>query len=110
MSAGHGTETLERGEELCLPWPPGGHPECHGAGGAGDPARDGEQPASQCAGGRDDRVGQPDQGGPPEEVVREGGDHCPGGVGEELARGEVRERLVFEVTDREFHDGVLAVL
>ena len=32
------------------------------------------------------------------------------GVGEELARREVRERLVFEVTDREFHNGVLAVL
>jgi hypothetical protein len=46
----------------------------------------------------------------PQEVVRQGGDHCPGGVGCELAGGEVRECLVFEVTDREFHDCVLAVL
>jgi hypothetical protein len=42
--------------------------------------------------------------------VRDIGDHGPGGVGEELARQEVRRRLVFEVTDRELRNGVLAVL
>jgi hypothetical protein len=42
---------------------------------------------------RDDRVRQPDQGGPFEEVVRERGDHGPGGVGEDSAGGEVRECL-----------------
>jgi hypothetical protein len=42
--------------------------------------------------------------------LRERGDHGPGGVGEELARGEGCECLVFEVADREFHNGVLAVL
>ena len=39
-------------------------------------------------------------------VVRERGDHGSGGVGEELAGREVRERLVLEVADREFHHGV----
>ena len=91
---------LERGEELRLPWPPGGHAECHLAGGAGHPTGDGEEPASQRAGGGDHRVGQPDQGRPPQEVVRERGDHGPGGVGEELAGGEVRERLETRSTFR----------
>jgi hypothetical protein len=103
-------QTLKSGEKCESPWPPSGHPECHGARGAGDPAGNAQQPAADGSGGGDDRVGQADQGGPPQEVVRQGGDHCPGGVGEELAGGEVRQCLVFEVTDREFHDGVLAVL
>ena len=105
-----GAEALEGGEELCLPSPPGGHSECHCAGVAGDPAGNGEEPATDGAGGGDDCVGQPDQGGPADQVVRERGDHGPRGVGEELAGGEVRECLVFEVTDRELDHGVLAVL
>ena len=43
-------------------------------------------------------------------VVRERGDHGPGGVGQEVAGREVRQRLVFEVADRELHDGMLTVL
>ena len=39
-------EALDGCEELRLPGPAGGHSECHGAGGAGDPAGDGEQPAA----------------------------------------------------------------
>jgi hypothetical protein len=42
--------------------------------------------------------------------VSERGDHGPGGVGVEVAGGEVRERLVFEVANDQFDDGVLAVL
>jgi hypothetical protein len=42
--------------------------------------------------------------------VRKAGEHRPGGVGVEVPGGEVRQRLVFEVTDREFDDGVLALL
>ncbi len=45
-----------------------------------------------------------------QQVVRQGGDDRPGGVGGDLARGEVRERLVFEVADRQLDHGVLAVL
>jgi hypothetical protein len=55
-------------------------------------------------------VGQADLAGPPSEVVRERGDHGPGAVRRELAGGEVRERLVFEIADRELDDGVLAML
>jgi hypothetical protein len=38
------------------------------------------------------------------------GDHRPGAVRAEAAGREVRERLVFEVSDDELDDGVLAVL
>ena len=92
-----------------LPWPAGGHPECHFSGCAGNPAGNGQQPPPDGSGGRDDRVGQPDQGCPAQQVVRERGDHGPGGVREEAAGREVRECLVFEVTDRLFDDGMLAV-
>ena len=44
-------------------------------------------------------AGQAEQRGPAQQVVRERGDHRPGGVGVELAGREVRERLVFEVAD-----------
>lgn len=60
--------------------------------------------------GRDHSVGKSDLGGPPLEVVREGGDHSPCGVGEEPTGRECANRLVFEVTNRELHDGVLTVL
>ena len=43
---GHGSEALDGCEKLVFPGPAGGHPECHGAGGARDPAWDGEQPAA----------------------------------------------------------------
>ena len=107
---GHGPEALEGGEELVFPWPPGGHLECHCAGGAGDPAGNAQQSATEGPGGRDDCVGQPDQGRPAQQVVRERRDHGPGGVCDEVAGREMRQCLVFEVTDREFHNGVLAVL
>jgi hypothetical protein len=55
-------------------------------------------------------VGQADQADPPPEVVRERGDHGPGAVGGELAAGEVREHLIFEIANPEFDDGVVAML
>ena len=42
----HGAESFEGGEELVFPGPPCGHAECDGAGGARDPAGNGEQPAA----------------------------------------------------------------
>ena len=93
-----------------LPGPAGGEVKCPLAGGAGQPAGDLQQPAAEGAGGADGVAGQPDQRGPAGEVVRERGDHGPGAVGVELAGGEVRERLVFQIADRELDDGVLAVL
>ena len=51
-----------------------------------------------------------ESGGPTDEVVREHRAGEPRGVGEELARRAVRESgAVFEVTDREFDRGVVAV-
>jgi hypothetical protein len=55
-------------------------------------------------------VGQRDEVCPAQQVVREGGDHRPGRVGVERGGREVRQRLGFEVADRELDDGVLAVL
>ena len=68
-----------------------------------------EQSAAHGAGSADGLVGEPDQRGPAQQVVGEGGDHGPGGVGGVVAGGEVREGLVFEVADRLLDDGVLAV-
>ena len=59
---------------------------------------------------RIDAAGEAEQFGPAQQVVRQRGDHRPGRVGVEVAGGEVRERLVFEVADDELDDGVLAVL
>jgi hypothetical protein len=42
--------------------------------------------------------------------VGQPGDHRPGGIGSEVAGREVRERLVFDVTDRQLDDGVRAML
>ena len=55
-------------------------------------------------------AGQAEQLRPAQQVVRERGEHGPGAVGVEVAGGEVRQRLVFEVADDQLDDGVLAVL
>jgi hypothetical protein len=60
-------------------------------------ARDGKQSAAQRARGADGRVGQAEQLRPPEQVVRDRGEHRPGAVGVKVPGREVRERLVFEV-------------
>lgn len=54
--------------------------------------------------------GSPSRLGAAEQVVREAGDHRPGGVGVEVAEGEVAERLVFQVADHERDRRVLAML
>ena len=101
---------LKRAGEVALPGPAGGEVKCPLAGGAGQAAGHLKQPAAEGAGSADGLAGQADQGAPAQQVVRQAGDHGPGAVGVELAGGEVRERLVFEVADRELDDGVLAVL
>jgi hypothetical protein len=55
-----------------------------------------------------DLVGETEQLGRAEQVVRERGDNRPGAVGVKVTRGEMRECLVFEVADDQFDDGVLA--
>jgi len=77
---------------------------------AGQPAGDLKPPAAQGSPSADGAVGKTDQLRPSEKVVRERAEHGPGTVGVEIAGGEVRERLVFEVGDDLLDDGVIAVL
>ena len=108
--SGERVDSCERVIEILLPGSAGGHPECPLPGGACQPSGDPEQPVAAGDGGAGAVVGQADQAGPPSEVVREGGDHGPGAVGGELSGGEMAQGLVFEITDREFDDGVLSML
>jgi hypothetical protein len=84
--------------------------QCPAPGGAGQPAGQGEQPAAQGAGGADGLAGQAEDRRPAQQIVGQAGDDRPGGVGVEFAGGKVRERLVFEIANRQFDDGVLAML
>src|ERR1700733_13635471 len=100
----------ERAGEVVLPWPAGRKVKRPLASRAGQPAGNLKQPAAHGARDAHSLARQPDHVGPAQQVVRDRGDHCPGAVRVELAGGEMRERLVFEVADRELDDGVLAVL
>jgi hypothetical protein len=82
----------ERGKEVFCPGPAGGHPQHRAARGADEPCGQCEQSPAQGARGPRDRAGEPDRLGPAQQVVREAGDHGPGGIGAELARGESRAR------------------
>jgi hypothetical protein len=73
-------------------------------------AGDGQQAPSEGASGADGLAGHGDQVGLTQQVVGQSGDHHPGDVAITLARGKVRQCLVFEVADRELDNGVLAVL
>ncbi|MEA2222883.1 MAG: hypothetical protein QOH83_1259 [Solirubrobacteraceae bacterium] len=93
-----------------MPWPAGREVQRPAAGVAGQAAGNREEPAAQGARGAGRGVGQSEQLRPPQQVVRQGGEHGPGCVGVVVAGGEVRERLVFEVGDDLLYDGVVAVL
>jgi hypothetical protein len=99
----------QRGEVVAVPWPAGGQVKRPGAAVARQPARDREQPAAECAGGAHGAVGQADQLGPPEQVVRERAGYRPGAVGVELAGWEVRQRLILELDDYLFDDGMVTM-
>ena len=98
-------DRVEHGGEVGLPWPAGGEVECPLAAGAGQSSGDLQEVTSAGVGGLDGCGGQADQCCPAREVVREGGDHCPGAVRGVAAGGEVRECLIFEVADGEFDGG-----
>src|SRR4051812_49511966 len=107
-ASGGGHEPADAGERLgerLAPGPTGGQVQCPASGAASQSAGKGEQAAAQGAGDADGSAGEPEDRGPAQQVVREAGDDRPGAVGGELARREVREGLVFEVSDREFDDG-----
>ena len=111
-SAGRGqaADVVQCGEVVLLPGPPGWEVQGVAAGVGGQSSGELEQAAAQGARGTDGALGQADQLGPAEHVVREGGDDCPGAVGVEVGGGEVREGLVFELGDDLLDDGVLPVL
>jgi len=111
--SGEGGKRADAGErvvEVLLPGPAGGHPECPLPGGAGQSTGDSEESVAAGVGGAGAVLGQADQAGPSSEVVRQRGDHGPGAVRGVPAGGEVRERLVFEIADRELDDGVLTMV
>src|ERR1700746_2113767 len=101
---------FERVEVVAVPGPACGQVERPGSAVACQSAGDLEPAAAEGAGGADGLVGQAEQLCPAEQVVRERGEHRPGAVGVELAGGEVRQRLLFEVGDHLLDDGVGAVL
>jgi len=109
-AGGEGSDAGERADEVVLPGPAGREVQRPAAGAGGEPAGEREQAAADGASGADRGLWESDHAGSAQQVVGEAGDHGPGGVGVEAAGGEVRERLVFEVADRELDDGVLAVL
>src|SRR6266536_2591453 len=104
------SDPAERFGEVLLPGPAGGQMQRPTAGVRGQATGQGEQAAADGARGTDDTVGESEQFGPAQQVVRERCNDCPGGVGVELSGGEVLERLVFEVADDGLDDSVLAVL
>src|SRR5688572_1075992 len=99
----------ERFGEGVAPGPAGGEVQRPAAGAAGQASGEREESAAEGAGGADGLAGQAEYRGPTQQVVCEAGDHRPGGVGVEVPGREVRERLVFEIADRELDDGVLAM-
>ena len=112
LSGGDGqrSDPVQGVEVVAVPGPAGGEVKRPGSSVAGEPPGDLEQPAAQGPGSADGAVGQADQLCPSEHVVSERAEHRPGSVGVELSGGEVRERLVFEISDDLLDDGVLAML
>lgn len=91
---GQRSDALERFDERPLPGPAGGQPQCEAPRAADEAAGQCEQPAADGARGADRLAGQAEQVRPAQQVVGDRSDHRPGGVGGELARREMRERLV----------------
>src|SRR5215217_6666244 len=107
---GEGSDAGQGADEVVLPGPASGEMQCPLTCAAGQAARQCEQAAADGARGADCAARQADERGPAQQVVREAGDDGPGGVGVKAPGGKVRERLVFEIADRELDDGVLTVL
>jgi len=109
-AGGERADRVQDGVEVVLPWPAGWHPEGPLAAGARQSGRDVEQVLAASAGGLNWPGREADQGAPSSEVVGERGDYGPRAVGVHLTAGEMAERLVFEVADRELDLGVVAVV
>src|SRR3954452_1498695 len=111
-SAGGGerADAAEGFGERVAPWPAEGEMKRPASGGTCEAAGDAEQSPAQGGGGADHGGGQPEGLGLAQQVVCQRSDHGPGGVGEKVPGGKVREGLVFEIADRELDLGVLTML
>jgi hypothetical protein len=104
------SDLRERADEVVLPRANGPEVKCPLAGGVGGPSGDLQQPAPHGAAAAHGVSGQSDDTRPADQVVSDRGNHGPGAVGVEHTGPEVRERLFFEVTERERDDRVLTLL
>jgi hypothetical protein len=93
------SDACQRAGVVLLPGPAGREVKRPSASVLCQPARDGEQPASERPGGPNGAVGQTEQLGPAQEVVRECGQDGPGAVGVIVTGGEVSQGLIFEIGD-----------
>jgi hypothetical protein len=111
-SAGGGerSDACERADEVGLPGTAGGEVKRPAAAGVGQRPGSASSLRRTVRAARTVVAGRPITAVPAQQVVRETRDDGPGGVGGKLAGGEVRQRLVLEVADRQLDDGVLAVL
>src|SRR5512133_3225451 len=109
---GHTAQPRQRQLKPRRPWPAGGQVQDQPAGGAGQPAGQVEQGPAQRLGYDQFLAGaQSDGGDPAQQVVGQGGDQEPGGVGGELARGAVPQaHAALEVADAQLDRGVAAVI
>src|SRR4051794_22853363 len=77
---GERADAVERVEVVAVPGPAGGEVQRPAPRVGGQAAGDLEEPAAEGAGGADRRVGQAEQLRPAQQVVRQAGEHGPGGV------------------------------
>jgi hypothetical protein len=82
---GQGPEPDGGGEELATPGPTARNVQLVSAGAAGDSSGDGDEPASDRLGHDWPAMVESEGSDPAQQVVGEGADDDPGGVGEELA-------------------------
>lgn len=108
---GQGSQFGERGQERLAPWPSSWQVQRLAATAAGDPSGQRQQASSNGLGHNRALDVQSEVGDPAQQVVRQRREHESGGVGVEHSRRAVRQPgAVLQVTDRQFHHGVGAVL
>ena len=95
----------ERSTRRGSPAPPADGGAASSAGGARQPAGQGQESPAQGAGGAGGPVAEAEHAGPAQQLVAERGDDGQRGVGEEAAGGQVPS-----VSDGEVDDGALAML
>lgn len=110
MQGGAGAQELQGAGEGVTPGPACGQAETGSALGVDESSGHAEVAVSDGLGDDGSGDAQADAGEPADEVVGQGGAQEPGAVGAEVPGWAVLQAgAVFEVADREFDDGVVAV-